>query len=67
MPALSSSNLAACDYDEAAREMSVTFNSGAVYVYSGVPREVYDGLVASPTPGSYFWRHVRGSYTHRQE
>lgn len=48
-----STNLSAIGYDPTTATLSVRFLSGALYNYFGVPRAVYEGLLASqPTP----WR-----------
>jgi hypothetical protein len=65
MPAISSSNIAGADYDEETRELTIEFQSGATYVYSGVPKEVYESLMTGG--GSFFHRAIRSSYPFRRE
>lgn len=67
MVPVASSNLASAGYDEEASELYVSFRSGSTYVYSGVGREVLNELLASPSPGSFFARHIKGRYQYRQE
>ena len=67
MTPVSSSNLSAVGYDPEAQEMTIEFQSGARYVYSGVPAEVAEELRTSSSPGSYFYRNVRNQYSTRQE
>lgn len=57
-----SSNLASAEYDDAAEELSITFNSGDVYVYAGVPPSVYRGLTLAGSAGQYFHQNIRDSY-----
>ena len=67
MVPVSSTNVSAVGYDPETREMTVEFQSGNVYVYSGVPAEVPEELKASASPGSYFYRNVRNQYRFRKE
>jgi hypothetical protein len=63
MPELKSSNLAAAEYDPEAKLMVITFRGGSVYTYSGVPDTVYEGLLASPSPGQFFAANVRDKFS----
>jgi hypothetical protein len=40
-----STNLKSLGYDAERRELEVEFQGGRVYVYSGVPKDVYDRLM----------------------
>lgn len=62
MTPLDSSNIAAAGYDEESRTLRVEFRSGGTYDYPGVPKETYDGLIAAPSPGSYFHRAIKSFY-----
>lgn len=42
--------------------LRLQFRNGAYYTYSGVPREVFRALLAAPSIGAFFNRHIRGSY-----
>lgn len=57
-----SSNLDQITYDQETKLMTIVFKSGGAWEYSGVPNEVYLGLQHAPSPGSYFFRHVRGRF-----
>lgn len=48
-----SSMIHAVGYDDARREMEVVFNSGRIYRYEGVPRTVYEALLAADSKGQY--------------
>ena len=48
-----SSMLHAVGYDPEAQELEAVFASGQVGRYTGVPREVYDDLLAAPSKGQY--------------
>lgn len=58
-----STSLAAIGYDAPTRTLRVAFRSGGLYDYDEVPREVYEGLLASqPHPWTRWRRHVTSSY-----
>jgi len=66
-----SSQLAAVGYDAAARELVIKFHGadreGPVYSYDGVPLELAAALLSTPSPGSFFHRHIRsGGYRYRR-
>ncbi len=63
MPQLRSSNLSSADYDEEARTMTITFRSGGTYTYENVDQGTYDGLLASPSPGKYFFENIKDKFT----
>lgn len=67
MTPLASSNLDGCDYADDTRELTIAFKSGSVYVYSGVPREVYEGLTGAISPGRYFQSSIKDAYSYRRE
>jgi hypothetical protein len=52
--ALNSSALAAASYDDEAKTLELEFTSGRSYLYSQVPPEVFDDLVAAPSAGKFF-------------
>ena len=49
-------------YDETTSEMRVTFMSGRVYVYGGVPRSIYNAFCNAPSKGAFFNVAIRGRY-----
>jgi lysyl-tRNA synthetase class 2 len=54
------------DYDEASRELRVSFVSGDVYAYDEVPREAYEAFRATFSKGRHFAAHVRDRYRCRR-
>lgn len=56
---VASSNLASVGYDALSRTLEVEFINGSVYRYSGVPENVYRGLMSAPSHGSYFETFVK--------
>lgn len=53
MTPVESSMISSVGYDEATKVLRAVFNSGAVWEYSGVPKKVYDELLASGSKGGY--------------
>jgi hypothetical protein len=51
---LSSSVIERIIYDEEAGALSICFRETGRYLYSGVPRAIYEGLKKAPSPGRYF-------------
>lgn len=67
MTPVTSSQIASVGYDEDKRELHVRFKNGALYVYSAVPQDVYDGLLAADSVGSTFHTTVRnGGFKYRR-
>src|ERR1700720_3401909 len=60
--AVDSTTLAMIAYDAAHQTLWLEFRSGAVYVYSSVPPDVYQALLVADSRGAYFNRHVRGRF-----
>jgi hypothetical protein len=54
-----SSTIASIGYDAATRTLEVSFHSGSVYRYSGVPASVHSGLMSAASHGSYFDSFVK--------
>jgi len=46
--------------------LTVYFQSGAVYRYFTVPRAILDALLAAPSKGTYFNRHIRNDFPCRR-
>lgn len=61
MPAINSSNLAAAEYDDQRAMMTIEFRNGGIYEYR-CPRDIYEALIASTSPGGFFHRHIRNVY-----
>lgn len=51
-------------YDPDNQELTVTFHSGARYIYHGVSKEIADGLRDAPSKGSYLHAHIIGKHHH---
>jgi hypothetical protein len=49
-------------YDAEERRLRVTYVSGAVYDYLGVPQKVYESMKASRSKGIFLNREIKGRY-----
>jgi hypothetical protein len=66
MISVSSSNVAAIGYDDSNNQLYVRYNDGGLYVYSGVPHSIYQGLLSASSKGTYLHRYVKGTYSYRR-
>lgn len=48
--------------DETVGELTITFVNGQSYTYSDVPTSIYEGLIGSSSPGSYFHAVIKDAY-----
>lgn len=55
-----------CAYDGERHELTVTFTSGRVYVYSLVRSDVAAALGAAVSKGAFFNQHIRDCYPFRK-
>ncbi|CCJ37509.1 hypothetical protein BN140_2586 [Methanoculleus bourgensis MS2] len=61
-----STSIKSIGYDQEEEVLEVEFQSGGVYQYIGVPRDVYGGLLAARSKGRYFGEFVRLSYPYEK-
>lgn len=66
MPEVSSSNIAAVEYDRDNQVLRVGFRSGGVYEYEGVGDQIYQAFLAAPSKGRFFYQFVRDQYATRR-
>lgn len=59
---INSSAIRSASYDVVSQVMTINFTDGTEYSYDGVPPSVFDDLVGSGSPGSYFNSNIRGAY-----
>lgn len=57
-----SSNIESIGYDEDTQELHVQFLTSGCYIYSDVPREIFDDLMNAPSKGSFLNREIKGIY-----
>ena len=49
-------------YDKDTQELTIQFDNGQDYMFSGVPPDVWEGLQKSDSPGRYYNTRIRGVY-----
>ena len=64
MVPVESSNLSSVGYQGGT--LWISFHSGSLYEYTGVPLSVYQGLMAADSHGKYFHAHIRNVYPYRR-
>ena len=61
-----SSNLAAIGFDEARSDLYVRFKGRTLlFVYAGVPKELFESFQAAPSKGIFFAREIKPKFSHR--
>lgn len=64
---VSSSNLKAVGYDAETKTLQIEFLNGGLYEYYNIPENIYKGLMAASSHGSYFDQHIKkGGYRYRK-
>lgn len=63
---VSSSNIHSIGYENETLTLEVEFHSSGLYQYSGVPKAVFQGLIAAQSKGSYFQNYVKNRYPCRK-
>jgi hypothetical protein len=58
---VTSSQAKSAGYDEFTQTLEIEFPTGAIYQYVGVPKEVYDALMAAPSFGSFFGKRIKAN------
>ena len=61
-----SSNVEAVAYEAESMTLHVWFNSDSHYCYSGVPEDLYQGLLYADSVGSFLNREIKGTYNYQQ-
>ncbi len=52
----------AIGYDDETSVLEIIFNSGAIYQYRGVPRQVFDEFMCAESKGNYFQTNIRDEF-----
>ena len=60
--AVRSRDIALIGYDALNQILEITFRIGGVYHYAGVPEEIYQELLTSPSQGRYFDQQIKHKY-----
>jgi hypothetical protein len=55
-----SSNIAAVGYDQTQNNLHIQFKGkDTVYLYRGVPLELYEAMMSAESIGSFYARHIK--------
>lgn len=63
---VSSSNIESLGYDDQNGIVYVRFMNGTLYIYKGVPKHEFDGLLNAPSIGSYLHRNFKNVYPYER-
>lgn len=66
MISVSSSNVASVGYDEQNEIAHVRFLNGTLYIYKGVPKHEFEGLLNASSVGSYLHRNFKNVYPYER-
>lgn len=66
MQRVQSSNLYAVDYDISTQVLTVQFRNNRVYEYSGVPTEIFRGLLSASSKGGYASRFIFKKFKYKR-
>lgn len=62
-----SSNIKKAVYDTANKQLEITFNSNATYIYENVTHEVFTEFDIAESQGKYFNTNINKKYTFRKK
>ena len=54
-------------FDDDAETLTVLFRNARRYIYSGVPRALYDGLAKAASAGQFFNERIKGHFPCRPD
>ena len=54
-----STNLASVGYEQETSTIEIEFVNGGIYQYYGVPVDIYEGLMAAGSKGTFFHQNIR--------
>jgi hypothetical protein len=54
-------------FDEAAAELTICFKNSGKYIYSGVPRAIFEALKSTASAGAYFNACIKGRFACRAD
>lgn len=63
---LDSSAIQAVGYNANRHELAVTFVTGKLYTYLGVPEAIYEALLRAPSKGRFFNAEIRDRYVFQE-
>ena len=63
---VSSSNISAVGYDEGNQIVQIRFLNNSEYIYKGVPKHEFEGLLNAPSVGSYLHQNYKNVYPYER-
>ncbi|MEH6308256.1 KTSC domain-containing protein [Olivibacter sp. CPCC 100613] len=54
-------------YNADTEVLQILFTTGLLYFYYDVPPAIYEGLIHSPSKGSFFNKNIRGRYPFKRK
>ena len=64
--AVKSRDIAIVGYEIATLTLEIAFRRGGVYHYSGVPVEIYQGLLSASSQGKYFEDRIKHKFPYQK-
>lgn len=49
-------------YDQGTQTLTIVFPGGKPYEFTGVPPDVWKGLLEAPSAGAYYHQMIKGAY-----
>ena len=66
MVSLNTNSLGDVGYSESTQELATEFRRGGAYMFSGVPKSVYEGLISALSPDDYYSENIKNNYSYRR-
>lgn len=63
---VSSSNVSALGFDDTEQIVYVEFMNGSIYIYKGVSKNEFEGLLNAPSIGSYLHRNFKNFFPYER-
>lgn len=54
-------------FDEQAQTLYIWFRDAGLYVYSGIPADIFTAFCQAPSAGRFFNMHIKGRFVHRRD
>ena len=63
---INSTNIKSASFDTGDETLTITFNTGSIYVYNKVPWSIFTKFRMSESQGKFFSTQINGKYTHKK-
>jgi len=63
---LKSSRIKSVEYNDSTEVLTIEFVKGGRYKYFSVPDVIYQGLISSSSPGTYFDNFIKAKYNYKK-